>query len=85
MKRTQVIQELCGIVGMVYRSIGDYSHPSDGFCDKCIENHPGWNFQHDGITIEYVRKAVLAQLKRDGYAINEGWDPETGIEKEVTK
>ena len=85
MERTEVVRELCSMVAMVYRSIGDYSHPSDGFCDKCLAIHPPdkWHFEHDGITIEYVRRAVLAQLERDGYTINEGWDATTG--KEVTE
>jgi hypothetical protein len=62
-RRDQIIAKLCGIVGMVQRSIGDYSHASDCFC---VETP---NFQHEEKTIDYVREAVIEKLKRDGYTV----------------
>jgi len=79
--RDRIIQEVCSIVALAYRSLGDYSHASDGFCQHCQAQHPGWTFQHDGRTLDYVRLAVVEKLRRDGVEIAPGFDPLTGKEK----
>jgi hypothetical protein len=66
-------------MALAYLSIGDFFSESDGFCHKC-PNHDSLFFQNDGKALEYVRRAVVAQLKRDGYTIADGFDPETGDE-----
>lgn len=84
MTKEEVIIECCSILAMVYRSIGDFTEPSDGFCSKCAVHLPkDWDFKHSGRTIEYTRKAVLRQLKEDGYGISPNWNKNTG--KEVGK
>ena len=79
--REEAIQEACEIVALAYRSIGDYSRASDGFCQKCQDLHGGaWNYANQGGALEYVRRAVLDALKRDGYGVSGGFNPETGRE-----
>jgi len=83
MTKDQAIEQACAIVALAYRSIGAYEHPSDGFCSRCSElQGDSWNYQNDGIGLEYVRLAVVRALKEDGYAINGGFDSITGKEKE---
>jgi len=84
MTREEAIKDACSIVALAYRSIGDYSHASDGFCQTCQDQHgPGWGpYQNQGRVLEYVRLAVLTALKRDGITIHRGFDPATG--KELT-
>jgi hypothetical protein len=50
MTQQEAIREACSIVALAYRSIGDYSHASDGFCDKCpaTAHAATWNFQNEG-------------------------------------
>ena len=82
MTRDEAIREACSIVGLVYYSIGDFSHASDGFCASCQANQGrGWHYANQGIALAYVRQAVLAALKRDGYRIHENFDPTTGKER----
>lgn len=81
LSRDEAIKEACSIVALAYRSIGDYSHASDGFCQTCQDQHgPAWGFSNAGLTLEYVRLAVLTALKRDGITIHAGFDPTTGKE-----
>jgi hypothetical protein len=58
------IRELCELRGMVYNAIGDYSHPCDCLCELSAA-HPG-TFQDAGKVHEYIREAVLTQLRADG-------------------
>jgi len=82
MTREEAIIEVCAIVALAYRSIGDYSKPSDGFCERCMRLQGGnFNYQNAGEVIEYVRLAVVKQLKMDGYSIHHSFDPKTGKEK----
>jgi len=84
--REQVIEHLCQTVALAYHSIGDYSRPSDGFCDRCpVSRHPHFHFQHAGETLRYVREAVLTRLYADGFKINEGFDAFTGDEITTAK
>ncbi len=76
----EAIREACRIVALAYKSIGDYRHASDGFCDLCPNSGDPESFRNEGKAIEYVRLAVVARLKADGYGIAEGFDPETGKE-----
>lgn len=80
MTKQEVIRELCRIVALVYRSIDDYTNPSDGFCDLCPFHDNPQCFKHSGKTIDYVRQAVVEKLKRDGVRIAQGFNPETGRE-----
>ena len=81
MNRQEAIREACDIVGLAYHSVGDYSHASDGFCDEC-EKHQSHlsNYSNQGTALDYVRKAVLNQLKADGFEIDHRFDPGTGKE-----
>ncbi len=79
---SEVIKEYCKIGGLAYHSIGDFCDPSDGFCDLCPNSGNPESFRNDGHIIDYVRKAVLEKLKRDGYKIARGFDPKTGKEVE---
>jgi len=82
MNKEQAIIETCAIVALAYRSIGDYKYPSDGFCSKCTETlGENWSYYNAGNAIDYVRRAVLNQLKADGYKIAENFDSETGKQK----
>lgn len=65
MTRPEVISHLCETVSLVFLSRGDFSKASDCFCD----NSPDHFFQHQGETLEYVRKAVEEKLIRDGFAL----------------
>jgi hypothetical protein len=65
--KEEVIRHLCETVALAYHSIGDYSSPSDGFCDQC----PTFgSFQHSGKMLDYVRDAVIAKLKADGVKLD---------------
>lgn len=83
MTRQESIREVCRIVALAYRSIGDYGNDSDGFCDLCF-NRGKWltHYCNDGEAINYVRQAVVDKLIRDGYSIHQGFDPVTGKELE---
>ena len=79
MNKQDAIRTACEIVALAYRSIGDYSHASDGFCDIC-EAHQGpiWSYANEGHALKYVREAVLDALISDGYTIDEQFDKDTG-------
>ena len=83
MTKQKATREACSIMGLVYRAFNDYSKPSDGFCDICSGRF--MSYANDGHTLEYVRKAVLNQLKSDGYDLSVvkkyGFNPLTGREK----
>jgi hypothetical protein len=79
MTRDQAIESACQTMTLAYHSIGDYMHESDGFCHRCPHSH-GNDFRNAGKTLAYVRAAVVAKLKADGYKIADGFDPETGEE-----
>ncbi len=79
MNKQEAIRNACETMALAYRSIGDYSKASDGFCYECEDRQgSGWTYSNQGEALAYVRNAVLQQLKRDGFAIDEGYDPETG-------
>ena len=78
MTREEVIREACRIMALAYRSIGDFSEPSDGFCDLCLFSSDPFAYRNTGKALEYVRLAVVAKLKADGHEIAKGFDPETG-------
>lgn len=87
MTRQEAITEACEITALVYHSIGKYRHAADGFCDKCPAARrerdfpgapPSVLYRNEGRVFAYIRKAVLAQLKKDGYAVAEGFDTRTG-------
>lgn len=80
MKKNEAIKEVCEIVSLVHNSIGDYSHPSDCFCE--VGNMPDPFYQNTGEAIKFVREAVVEKLYREGYQINSAYDPETGRMKE---
>jgi hypothetical protein len=81
MTREEAIKDACSIVSLAYRSIGDYSHASDGFCHTCINTHSlSWSFANQGFALDYVRRAVVASLTLDGFTIHANFDPETGKE-----
>lgn len=71
MRYNQVIRELCGIVATVYRSIGNYNHASDCFCEDSETMRKDGNFKHDGVTITYIKTAVFEKLQKDGYIIQD--------------
>lgn len=73
MTRDGVIRHLCETVAMAYRSMGDYTRPSDGFCDECpYSNRPEY-FKNDGHILSYVRKAVVKKLRADGFKIHKAF------------
>jgi hypothetical protein len=83
MTKDEVVQEVCAILALAYHSIGDFSYACDGICSRCRAQHgPDWNYSNGGQIVDYVREAVLQRLKRDGIAIDDGFDPETGREKD---
>lgn len=84
MKREEVIEHVCQTVALVYRSIGNYSKPSDGFCRHCPFALTE-DFHHSGETLRYVRDAVVAKLKADGIEIAHGFDPVTGDDLQALK
>ena len=66
--RDQAIRAACALTGLVYHSRGDYSQPSDGFCSTCLaQQDPRWTFTNTGETLAYIRDAVIARLKAEGY------------------
>ena len=73
------IEHACATMALAYLSIGDFSSASDGFCHRCPHDRSP-HYRNGGKALEYVRRAVVAQLKRDGYTIHGGFDPETGDE-----
>ena len=76
----EAIREACRIVALAYRSIGDFSEPSDGFCDLCPFSDDPVSYRNAGRALEYVRLAVVAKLKADGHEVAKGFNPETGKE-----
>jgi hypothetical protein len=72
MNPNQIIYRLCQIVALVYRSIGDYDCPSDGFCYECQRTRNPDHFRHSGITIRYILDAVKEKLVRDGHTLDAG-------------
>jgi len=82
MTRQEAIRQACSILSLAYHSVGNYDTPSDGFCDSCPAGRLGgeWHYQNAGGALDYVRAAVVAALKRDGHAIDGGFDAE-GREK----
>lgn len=76
MTKDEATSEACAIVALVYRSIGDYASPSDGFCLKCPAAHGQWHFQNQGKALAYVRAAVVEKLARDGHKIADGFGPD---------
>ena len=82
MTRQEAIKEACMVFALAFHSIGKYDHPADGFCDTCPAGRDrGWNYQNSGRVFDYVRKAVLAQLKKDGHKVSAAFDAKTGKEK----
>lgn len=84
MTREEAIREACSIVSLAFRSIGDFEFASDGFCRDCEVSWMtfGDGYHNAGKALDYVRAAVLDALKRDGYEIADGFDPDTGREIE---
>lgn len=80
MTKAEVLEHLCITVSLVYKTIDDYTQPSDGFCHRCPFHDKLENFKHAGITLNYIREAVLEKLKMEGLRIAEGYDPKTGDE-----
>lgn len=80
MTKVEAITEACEIIALAFHSIGDYTHSSDGFCPRCqcMPSMYGKDYRNDGKAIEYVRQAVLAKLKADGFKIAETFDSDTG-------
>jgi hypothetical protein len=80
MTRQEAIRRACQLTALVFRSIGDYSRPSDGFCDLCPagKTDSTWNFSHSGITFEYILDAIVEKLKADGHV------PDAGMLAEIT-
>ena len=79
--RDEAIDQACAIIALAYHTIGNYSAPSDGFCERCCAIVKDDNCRNSGDVLDYVRKAVIEKLKKDGYSINPGFDPETGRER----
>lgn len=77
MNQQEAITEACRTRALVYQSIDDYSHPCDCFCGAGITCGKS-SFRSTMDVENYIRKAVLAQLKADGYKIADGFDQETG-------
>lgn len=77
-KPNEVLREYCRISALAYSSIGDYNYASDGFCDVCPNHNRPENYRNNGLVIAFVREAVLEKLKREGFSINEAFDPATG-------
>ena len=65
MTKEQVLEEYCKIQSLVYRSIANYSSPSDGFCRKCPFANDLEGYRHSGVTIKYIRDAVIEKLQKD--------------------
>lgn len=79
MTRQEAMREACEIVALAYHSIGDYTLPSDGFCDKCpAAAHALWHYQNSGEALQWVREAVLQRLRHEGIRVAAGFDPLTG-------
>ena len=73
MTQKEAIREACSIVGLAYYSIDNHRHASDGFCDRCPVGEWG-EYRNDGIALDYVRRAVVEKLQRDGHKIARGFD-----------
>ena len=75
MTREEAIRYACRIQGLVYRSIGDYTKPSDCFCHTLH----GWTFAHAGETLDYIKTAVIERLVKDGHRLDEAMLAELGL------
>lgn len=65
MTRPEATEAACAILAVAYRSIGDYSEPADGFCDKCPgHNSSVWNFQSKGSAHRFALWSVVESLER---------------------
>lgn len=88
MTRQEASQEACGVFALAYQSLDDFSHAADGFCCQCPfgegQRHED-AFRNDGHIFEYVRRAVLDRLAKEGIAVAEGFDPATGREERTNR
>jgi hypothetical protein len=78
MEKRDAIKEACEIISLAYHSIGDYSLPSDGFCSECAKLNPFGNYQNAGKAFDFVRRAVIEKLEREGFKISNQFDTLTG-------
>lgn len=76
----EALVEYCRVNSLVYRSIDDATHPSDGFCPECPNGNRPAEYRNSGLVLAYIREAVIEKLIRDGYKIHKGFDPYTGKE-----
>ena len=79
MTREEVINEVCEIVALVYRSTGDYTYACDGFCSACEKKQgPLWSYRNDSSALTFIRQAVLEKLQQNGIKVHPDFDPRTG-------
>ena len=64
------IRHVCNTVSLAYRSISNCRDRQGEY----------WHYQIGGAALLYVRRAVVEQLKRDGYTLAKGFDQVTGDE-----
>ncbi len=82
MTRIQATEQACEIVSLAWASLG-CPGASDGFCLKCRRKQRQFrmwpsDYRNDAAGLDYVRKAVLQQLRRDGHKVAEGFNKRTG-------
>lgn len=80
MTSEEAVVHACTTMALAYKSMEDYSYPTDGFCRCCAFSDDKEAFKNDGRVLTYVRQAVVQRLLRDGYSIAPGFDPITGEE-----
>lgn len=78
MDREQAIKAACEIVALAYHAVGDYTHASDGFCHECPQQtgQAKWagSYRNDGIALDWVRRAVVERIEREGMQVPIGFD-----------
>lgn len=72
MNKKQVVEHLCGTMGLAYHTIGDYTYPCDCVCLELPDSLKNRGlkpmlYQNHGEVLKFVRQAVVEKLEREGY------------------
>lgn len=76
-RQVAIEKEFCELQSMVWNTLGLFSDANDGFCNACP--HSGRSsFRSSGKVLDYIRRAAVTLLKKQGFKIAEGFDSLTG-------
>lgn len=84
MKREELIREACSVYGLVFASVypgaKDRETGESVACDCICDPTRKTGYSNTGHVGRYIRQAVLEKMERGGEPVNDGWDPNTGLQ-----